>query len=153
MFEIYLSAMRAGMTMFRAGVKLGETLVASHSVIDRRVEIMKEAARDPTAGDYRELALMVPEKMDAVWTAGMKLSEGWWSAQREMAAQVQHLGAIMIRGRPPTPAELETIARRGMRAISVSTTAAGEGLAPFHKAATANARRRGKSRGARAKSR
>ena len=79
MFEIYLSAMRAGMTMFRAGVKLGETLVASHSVIDRRVEIMKEAARDPTAGDYRELALMVPEKVDAVWTAGMTLSEGGWS--------------------------------------------------------------------------
>ena len=146
MFEIYWSASRAGMDMFQAGLKLGETLIASRNVIDRRLEIIKEAACNPISGDYRELGLMVPEKVDAFWTAGMRLSEGWWAAQRNMAAQLQHFSTIMLRGGSPTAADLQVIGQRNARAMSRSSAAAGAALAPIHKAATANARRLGKTK-------
>ena len=153
MFEIYLSMTRAGMDMFRVGLKMSETLVASREVIDRRVEIMNDAVRDPLAGDYRELGLMVPEKVEAFWESGKKLSDGWWSAQRDMGAQLQHLSAIMLRGGLPSAADVQTLNRRGTRAMSRSAAAAGAALAPIHKAATANARRLGKANTGRAKAR
>jgi hypothetical protein len=146
MFEIYWSAARAGMDMFQTSLKVGETLVASRDVIDRRVEIMKEAAADPLAGDYRELGMMVPEKVEAFSKAGAVLGKSWWGMQRDAATHFQHMATMMMRGGLPTPSDLHAISRRGARTTARAAAVAGAALAPVHKAATANARRLNKAK-------
>jgi hypothetical protein len=127
--------------MFRAATRLYETAAASAQVIAHRKGVIETAARDPMAGDYRELSLMVTEKLAAFSEAGTRLSQGWWSAQLDMAAQFQQLGALMLRGRPASAADFEAVQRKGTRTASRALTAAGEAIVPIHKAATANARR------------
>jgi hypothetical protein len=144
MFEIYWSATRAGMDMARTGLRLGETLAASGTVIERRLELIRAAAADPLAGDYRELGLMVPEKIEAFAKAGAALSEIWWAAQRDMAAHLGHLTAMMLKGGTPTPADVRLMGKRGARGAARAASGPGAALAPIHKAATANARRLGK---------
>jgi hypothetical protein len=146
MFEIYWSAARAGMDMFQTSLKLGETFAASRNVIDRRVEIMTEAAADPAAGDYRELGRMVPEKVEAFSKAGAVLGRSWWGMQSDAACHFQHMATMMMRGGLPTPSDLEAISRRGARTTARAAAVAGAALAPVHKAATANARRLNKAK-------
>jgi hypothetical protein len=153
MFEIYWSAARAGMDMFQTSLKLGETLVASRDVIDTRVEIMKAAAANPLTGDYRELSLMVPEKVEAFSKAGAVLGKSWWGMQRDAASHFQHMASMMMRGGLPTAVDLQTISRRGARTTARAVAAAGAALAPVHKAATANARRLNKAKSKTAKKR
>jgi hypothetical protein len=129
------------MDMYRTGLKLGETMAASSSVVDKRIEIMAAAVANPLTGDYRELGRIVPEKFEAFSQAGMQFSQGWWAAQRDIAAQMHHIGALMMRGGVPNAADMRTMSNRGARATTRAATTARQTLAPIHKAATANARR------------
>jgi hypothetical protein len=143
MYPFYWSSrnMADGLSMLRAANRWFETAAASAQVIEHRTGLMKAAAADPMRGDYRELARMLPEKMAAFSEAGMKLGQGWLATQADMAAQFQQLGVAMMRGRPPSASELQAIHAKGARTASRALAAAGEALAPIHKAATGNARR------------
>ncbi|MDB5669893.1 MAG: hypothetical protein JWO25_852 [Alphaproteobacteria bacterium] len=141
MINLYWDTVRAGMDMWQTGFKLGETMVASSSVVDKRMAILQAAAANPLTGDYREIGQIVPEKVEAFSKAGIKLSQGWWAAHRDIAAQMHHMGALMMRGGIPTLADMQTMSNRGSRAVARAATTAQQTLAPIHKAATANARR------------
>jgi hypothetical protein len=146
-----ISLMRAGFGMFEAGMKLGETMLASHSVIGKRTELIHAAVRSPLDGDYAELGRMVPEKMAAFSRSGAALAAEWRQAQGEMFDQWHELGVLMCG--VPTPGELkafnERSATRGTRALVRSMGAGGVALDPVHRTATANARRLKRSGGKR----
>jgi hypothetical protein len=141
MFPWYWPRQSVGTDMFRAGVKLMETAAASMQVVEHRTGLMRAAAADPLTGDYAELSLMVPEKVAAFSEAGVRLGQGWIAAQAEMVAEAQRIGAMMLSGRPPSAKALQAMHKRGARSAARSLAAAGEALAPIHKAATGNARR------------
>lgn len=144
-----LSLMRASFGMFEAGVKFGEMMLASHSVIGARVGLMDAAMRSPLDGDYAELNRMIPEKMAAFSLSGAALASEWQKTQAEVFDQWREFGALM--GALPTIGGISRFnqrsSNRGTRALVRSMEAGGVALAPVHKSATANARRLKKKRG------
>lgn len=137
------SLMRAGFGMFEVGMKFSEMLLASHSVIGKRVDLLHEAARDPLSADYAELGRMVPEKVAALTRSGVALAEEWRKAQAEMFDQWSEFGALI--SNVPTIGRLDAFhsrsSQRGARAIERSMRASGRALEPVHRVATTNARR------------
>lgn len=146
-----LSLMRAGFGMFEAGMKYGEMMLASYSVIGSRADLMHAAARSPLDGDYAEFGRMVPEKMAAFSRSGAALAEEWRKAQGDLFDQWREWGLLMTG--MPTLGRLnafgERVTERGARAMARSMKAGGVALEPVHRTATANARRlkRAKRRG------
>lgn len=138
-----LTLMRAGFGMFEAGMKFSEMLLASHSVIGTRVDLIHKAARDPLSGDYAELGLMVPEKMAALTRSGAALAGQWRKVQGDLFDQWREFGMLMTD--MPTPGKLSAFGKglssRGTRTMVRSLEAGGLALAPVHKTVTANARR------------
>jgi hypothetical protein len=147
-----ISLMRAGFGMFEAGIRFGEMMIASQSVIGARVGMMQAAAQSPLDGDYAELGRMVPEKVAALSRSGAALSEEWRKMQGDMFDQWREWGTLM--SAMPSVGRLhafgERSAARGTRTLVRSMGAGGVALDPVHKAATANARRlkRGKGKAA-----
>jgi hypothetical protein len=143
-----LSLMRASFGMFEASMKFSEMMLASHSVIGTRVDLMNAAVRDPFSADYAELGRMVPEKMAAFSQSGAALAKEWSKAQGDMFDQWREWGTLM--SAMPTPGRIAEFnnrsAKRGARAVTRSMGAGGAALEPVHKAATANARRLKRSR-------
>lgn len=138
-----LSLMRAGFGMFEASMKFSEMMIASHSVVGTRVDLMNAAVCSPLDGDYAELGRMVPEKVAAFSRSGAALAEEWRKAQGEVFDQWREWGAL-ISG-VPTAGRLkafnERTTRRGTRAMVRSMGAGGVALEPVHRTATINARR------------
>lgn len=138
-----LSLMRASFGMFEAGMKFNEMMIASHSVVGTRVDLMNAAARSPLDGDYAELGRMFPEKVAAFARSGAALAEEWRRAQGELFDQWREWGALV--STVPSAGQLkafnERATRRGTRAMVRSMGATGVALAPVHRTATANARR------------
>lgn len=141
--DMGLSLMRAGFGMLEAGVKFGEMMIASHSVIGRRVDLIQAAARNPLLADYAELGRMVPEKVAAFTLSGAALAEEWRKAQSELFDQWSEFGALMTN--VPTMGRISAFhsrsSQRGARAIERPMRAGGLALEPVHRAATRNARR------------
>lgn len=129
----------------RTAGRVGEMMSASGEVVSRRADMMQAALRSPLDADHAELARMVPEKIEAFAQAGGAIVSGWWAMQAAMMAEAQHAGAMMMRGRIPSPLEASALMARNAgfligsveRASRVSAAA----LAPVHAKATANARR------------
>lgn len=146
-----LRLMNAGFGMFEASMKFSEMLLASHSVIGKRVALIKEAASDPLSADYAELGRMVPEKMAAFTRSGAALAEEWRKVHGDLFDQWREFGALM--SGVPTMGQLDAFGRRsskrGTRAMVRSMGAGALALEPVHRAATANARRLKRSRGKR----
>lgn len=141
--DMGLSLMRAGFGMFEAGMKFGEMMIASHSVIGRRVDLIQAAARDPLSADYAELGRMVPEKVVAFTRSGAALAEEWRKTQSELFDQWSEFGALI--SNVPTMGGISAFhsrsSQRGARAIERSMSAGGLALEPVHRTATGNARR------------
>jgi len=144
-FTAWTRLMSAAFDLGRTGQNASATIAASQDVIARRTDIVAAAMRSPMTGDYAELARMVPEKVEAFSKGGVAMAGEWWSMQAAFMAEAQHLGGLMMRGRPPSVAEFSELSSRTMSYAVHSVERAARfgslGLSPVHAAATANARR------------
>lgn len=137
--------MLSGWSAMETGARACETLKASGDVIAARSAIIGTALRSPLTGDYAELGRMVPEKVDAFSQAGSVILSAWVAGHSAWMRQMQDIGTMVMRGRPPTLAEL---AEHGSRSVTFALGSVDAGarlgrdsLAPLHRGATANARR------------
>ncbi len=144
-FAFYSRLASAAVGIAGTTLRASETLDASREVIARRVEMMGEAARSPLDGNYAELGRMMPEKIDAFARAGAAVAEDWWALQSACMAEMQHMGAIVLQGRPPSITELLALWQRnaafGLRVFERANAINDKGLRPIHATATANAKR------------
>ncbi len=153
----------AGAELTRTALKTGEMSVAAGRTIAYRLAMMGEALGDPFAWSDPEFTLMGREKLEAAAEAGVAVygglgafHEGWWLwSTKQAEAMVEAWTALL---QPPTPTGLAEAQRRFVNAsIDAANGAAagfavaasrlgGLGLAPIHKAASANARRLARER-------
>lgn len=144
-FSNWSRLMAAGLSFTGTGVRVLETLGAANAVIAARTPIIDAAMRSPLTGNHVELALMVPEKVEAFSSAGSAMVTAWWEAQSLWVGHIQHLGAMALRGRTPTPGEVANLGNQMVELTLDSIEAAARlgstALAPVHRKATANARR------------
>jgi hypothetical protein len=164
MFDLFQQWRRlaaAGVSMQAAGVEALKTMIGAGDVIAARGVIMSEAARSPLAANYGELGRMVPEKVAAASRAGLDAATLIWDNQSLWQRHMRHLGAMAMRGRPPTFAEWLDLAERNaalmVRSAEASAKIGSASLAPFSRQVKANARRlatqpAGRTRRSRAKS-
>jgi hypothetical protein len=137
LWDIYSSGLELAATSLRAG----ETLLAANAVIGSRVGTMRAAAHNPLTANYAELALMLPEKVEAFSRAGASLMKDAESVQAETGAQIRHVTSIMTSGKIPTMSDMFTLTARWASITQKMTGAAGRALLPVHAAATRNATR------------
>jgi hypothetical protein len=127
-----------------AGVRISEMMIATNFVVATRMEMIGKAVRNPLDGNYRELNLMVPEKVTAISRSGAAWFEGVCQLQRDMAEQMVDIGMLLLGG-VPKPSRLVKLAsdstRRGARVLLFPVTASDAALEPLHRTVTVNARR------------
>lgn len=144
-FTFWTRMMDATLELSRTGQRVSETITASHDVIGARSGMMRTALESPLEADYVELARMVPEKVEAFSKAGSAIATEWWAMQADLLTQAQQLGAMALKGRPPTAAELSALTAsniaHGTRAIERSVALGARAVKPVHARATSNARR------------
>lgn len=144
-FAFLTRMLDATLELSRTGQKVSEMLVASHDVIGARSGMIRTALGSPLAADYDELGRMVPEKIEVFSKAGSAIATEWWAMQADMLTQALQLGAVALKGRPPTAAELHAMMDRniaqGTRAIERSVALGARMVKPIHARATWNARR------------
>jgi hypothetical protein len=144
-FTAWSRLMSAGFEMGRMGFRVADTMAASNSVIARRSDVIGAAMRNPGKADYAELGRMVPEKVEAFSRSGSAVVSEYWSMQTALFREMQNIGAMVMRGRLPTPGEVDALSSRGsayaVGAIEQAVAMGGAALAPVHARATANARR------------
>jgi len=114
-------------------------------VVGHRSKTIEAALTDPMAADHAELGRMMSEKGTAFGAAGASLTRDYLSMQADLTAQTAALGQIMM-GQVPTPRATQAIISRGQRLGSAALASSIRAMTPVHKAATANAKRLGKSR-------
>jgi hypothetical protein len=136
-FDFWLGVMRTGQ-------KMSATMDASKAVIDSRMQTMAHAARDPLRGDYQELGLMVPEKVEAFSRAGASVMKDALAIQSAAMANWNALAAMAWR--PATLGDWVGIADRTAGMAKRAGQSGGRALAPVHRAATGNARRLNRKR-------
>jgi hypothetical protein len=129
--------------MFGTGVRVGETMIASNSVIGARMAIMRNAVCNPAAGDYEELGGMLGEKMVAASKVGQALFDNWFETLADASA-LQYC-SLALGGASLSARERSALGNRwmahGTRMMSRTIDVGGLALAPVHQQATANARR------------
>lgn len=144
-FNAWSRMMTAGWSMTQTGMRMVETMGAANEVMAARTTLIGSAMRIPLTGDHRELARMVPEKVDAFSRVGSATVAAWWAAQSAWVGEMQNLGTMAMRGRPPTAVELaqlgERMTARGLESVEAAAQLGSTALAPVHRKATANARR------------
>lgn len=144
-FTLWVRMIDATVELSRTGQKVAETLAASNDVITMRSDMIRTALGSPLEANYAELARMVPEKVEAFSKAGSAMVTGWWAMQADLLIQTQRLGAMAMKGRPPTAAELRSMTERsiahGTRAVERGVALGAGAVKPVHARATANARR------------
>lgn len=147
-FTFWTRTMSAALDIGKTGVRSAETMRASGDVIASRSATMRDAIGSPMTADYGELMRMVPEKVGAFSKAGVAIMGECWTMQGAWMAEAQHVGAMMLRGRPPTVTEMSALSSRGaayaLRSIESGAKLGRVALAPIHKTAAANARRLGR---------
>lgn len=120
-------------------------LGASQGVIAARTEIMAAAVASPLTADYRELARMAPEKIEAFAKAGSAASGVLIDQGAAWMQYGRDITLLMLRGRTPTASEAAGLFGRwtGLMIGSVEASArlASVTLAPLQKQVRANARR------------
>ena len=145
--EAWAGLMKASFGMVSTSVQASEMLVASSSVIGARMTVMGNAARRPMDGDYAEIGGMVAEKVVAVSKVNQALVDQWSAMVRDASEQAQHVGALMLGGRPASARDLTSLTERWLahntRMVTRTMETGGLALAPVHQQATANARRLG----------
>lgn len=120
-------------------------LGASQGVIAARTEIMAAAVASPLTADYRELARMAREKIEAFSRAGSAASGVFIDQGAAWIQYGQDVMLFMLRGRAPTASEAAGLFGRwtGLMIGSAEASArlASVTLAPLQKQVRANARR------------
>ena len=143
--DAWAEVVDAGFGMVETGIRTQEMLVASGSVIGKRMAAMGYAARHPARGDYSELARMVPEKVAAFSEAGRIVTREWSAGLLDASRHAHHVSSVVLRGQLPSASELVSLgtktAAHGTRAVTRAMSASGRVLAPIHGQATSNARR------------
>lgn len=131
--------------MQSTGERAAVTLDEAGRVIAARTAIMGQAMATPWSADYGELARMLPEKIEAFARAGHALAAIWGSNQSLWVGHWQHLGAMTMRGRPPTIPEMADLGERTallmLRSVEASARLGAAGLAPLRTRVRANVRR------------
>ncbi len=144
---------------WQTALKMWEVGIAAPQVIAHRTARMAAAGHMPNARDQREFSRMGQEKLDVFsqsWTA-MAMQMAAFNMQFATLATQQWLSSwsalqrLMLAG---TPAQIATAQGTLLRNMAASFSAAGnqqlsdsfsriasKGLAPVHKAATANVKR------------
>jgi hypothetical protein len=145
--KAWAELMKASAGMVTTSLLASEMMVASASVIAARMAIMGDAARRPLDGDYAEISGMVMEKAIALLRVNQALVNQWSAMLRDASEQADHLGSLVLGGRPLNPVDLAPLAERwlahGTRMVTRTMGTGGLALAPVHQQATANARRLG----------
>jgi hypothetical protein len=136
----------------------GELMVASGTVIALRAAMGVRALADPATVDHGELALMLPEKTEAMSAASMILfQQAGEAAHRatlfalsELSAAAEATTKVAACGDASALAALQgnlalaAFGRVMAQSIALATLAMGAqqaAILPFHRAATANAKR------------
>jgi hypothetical protein len=145
-FDFWIQAWRGGAIYMETATKMAETLQASHSVIDTRTRMMRDASSNPLSADYRELNRMVPEKIAAFSKSGMAISGDIDAMYQLAAANMTQAANIMTSGRVPNPSEMAQMSSRSVAMMATGMNATGKALAPIHSTATGNARRLSRKR-------
>lgn len=149
-FAYWTRVMSAWGSVGATNDRLSETATASQAVIASRSATIGEAMRTPLRGDYAELGRMVPEKVAAFSESSSAGMNALWTLQAGYVAQAQEIGALWLRGRPPTLFELADLSERSsmhaLHALETGARMSHEVVAPLHKAATGNAKRLRKKR-------
>lgn len=139
----------------------GELALASGQVIATRVALGMAGITDPVNADHRELARILPEKAKAVSAAGAVLLQR--SGQIGQQATTFAVNELMATARATmamaacrSPAALATsqsnfalgwwgrVMSQSIALSAMAVRSQREAMAPFHQAATANARRLGR---------
>jgi hypothetical protein len=140
-FGLWLDLWESSARSMTAGFRFAEMMQASGEVVRSRSATIGEAMRDPLNGDYRELGLMVPEKVEAFSGAVHSIFGDVAAIQASAQANWSQAASLMMSGRAPTLAEAGAMWTRSGQALNRSIAMAGKALVPVHGAATANARR------------
>ncbi len=135
----------ASLDFAHTGMRTGETIAAAFDVLAARGAVIESAIRSPATADHAELAMMVPEKVAAISQSGVAVMTQLVAMQAAMLAEASHIGAMALRGRPPTIAEMTELSTRGtnymLAAMESGSRLAANALAPIHSRVTGNARR------------
>lgn len=127
------------------GRRMAETATASRDVIASRSATIGEAVASPATADHAELMRMVPEKVAAFSQAGEAMMREAMAMQIDYLRQAQLIGAMMMRGRPPSAAALIDLTNQSasyaLRTLEAGSRLGGAAVKPIHRTATANARR------------
>ncbi|WBO22851.1 hypothetical protein [Sphingomonas abietis] len=133
--------MRSSAAIAQTGFRFAEMAQASQVVIGSRTRTIMASTQGANGADQRELARMLPEKIEAFSLAGMAAFGDMVALQGEAFAAWRQLAGMAMSGRVPTATEIETLARHGHRMADRAISASGKALAPIHRQATGNARR------------
>ncbi len=148
-FSYWRHALSNWQAIGRTGERFAETAAASRDVIASRTETIGEAMRSPATADHAELFRMVPEKIAAFSLAGEAVMKAGLAMQADHLQFMQHLGAMMAQGRPPSVSAWFDLSNRSsayaLRTLEAGSRLGESALKPVHRTATANARRLKKS--------
>lgn len=140
----------AGASMHTTGVRAAETFGGASKVVAARGAIIGEAMQSPWTADHAELGRMIPEKIDTLARAGSAAATIWWDSQSAWMKHFQHLGALAMRGRLPTVAEISDLGERSatlmLQSLEATARLGAASLAPIHRQVATNVRRLGANR-------
>ncbi len=147
-------------------MKSTQMLVSSGQVIGQRVDRMARAGANPSPRDRKEFALMGSEKVKAATESGLAVAARMQSANWELMARagqqwMASMGAFAALGKSRNLGQAmtrqNTLYKSLVRSAKTNSQLSGDtarlahaALKPVHAAATANAKRLGKSRSRRA---
>lgn len=141
----WLSLWTAPLEFARTAMAAGETAVHAQSVIAARMPTLWAAFQNPWTADYREMSLMVSEKVGAATRSARSASASVATVRRAMDGQAETLARIGG-GALLSPFDWWGIAERNMAIAAAIIALPGEMLKPYHAGVTANAKRLGKPR-------
>ena len=128
--------------MWTTGTKWVELMMATGEVVQSRSQTIAAACRDPAGADHRELARMVPEKVQAFSQAHAALARDAGAIQSEWLK----LASMSMSGALLSPAGALDWWQRSARLVDTMAGTAGKAMTPVHRAATGNAKRLRKAR-------
>jgi hypothetical protein len=137
----WTDAWKINASLWESGIALGQTALASRSVLEQRGRTIDSALRDPLGADHAELGRMVPEKIAAFGEAGASLLRDWIDLQSDLLAQGRDMATLSTSFGVANGVTLGRIAERASRMVVRASGAGGRALAPVHARVTANERR------------
>lgn len=114
--------------------------IDSASIISKRLPMIADGIASPMTADYRELNLMVTEKVRAGAVSGSTANRSARRLSRNMEMQAKALGRI-VGGQMAMPWDLWQVAERQMTIIADAVHMPGEVAAPYFKAVKKNEKR------------